>query len=264
MTAAFAGLHRPGEPLLLPNAWDHASAAALYQAGFTAIGTTSLGVAAAAGLPDGAGVIRRHTLELALGLVRLPAAVSVDIEDGFDDDPAEVAAFAARLAAIGVAGVNLEDGQPDGTLTEPGRQAEKISAVKAAAPGLFLNARTDTHWLSGDATLTAALDRAERYTEAGADGIFIPGLNCPREIGTAAAELSLPLNVLYSPAHHSYPVLADAGTARISTGSLLYRTALHHAVAEAAAIARPGGGGPGPVPGYREVQSLADRFRPGR
>jgi 2-methylisocitrate lyase-like PEP mutase family enzyme len=256
-TTGFGRLHRAGEPLLLPNAWDHGSAAALHRHGFAAIGTTSLGVAAAAGLPDAAGLTRQQTLDLALGLARLPALISVDIEDGFAEDPDAVAEFAAGLATAGIAGVNLEDGRPDGTLTGPERHAAKIAAVKAAAPELFVNARTDTHWLSVEPTLRAALTRAERYAAAGADGIFIPGLTAHREIGTAAAALALPLNVLYSPAQHSYRSLADAGVARISCGSLLYRTAVHHAVRQAAEIIAP----PTLPLGYAETQSLAEHYR---
>ncbi|MBC7268615.1 MAG: isocitrate lyase/phosphoenolpyruvate mutase family protein, partial [Streptomyces sp.] len=91
---AFAALHRPGAPLLLPTAWDHASARLLAAQGFPAVGTTSLGVAAGAGLPDGTGATREETLRLALRLGSGPFLLSVDAEDGFGDDPAEVAAFA--------------------------------------------------------------------------------------------------------------------------------------------------------------------------
>lgn len=107
---AFRALHRPGRPLFLPNAWDRASAAALAARGFPAIGTTSLGVAAAAGLPDAAGATRETTLWLARDLVRLPVLVSVDIEGGFGPTPEDVAELAADLERLGVAGVNIEDG----------------------------------------------------------------------------------------------------------------------------------------------------------
>src|SRR4051812_42639239 len=101
----FAGLHhRPREPLLLPNAWDHASAAALAARGFPAIGTTSLAVAAAAGLPDGQAATREHTLRLARTLGSEPYLLSVDAEDGFGEDPDDVAALATELWAAGVAG----------------------------------------------------------------------------------------------------------------------------------------------------------------
>ncbi|MDT5027847.1 MAG: hypothetical protein QOE61_4273 [Micromonosporaceae bacterium] len=88
---SFAALHHTGTPLLLPNAWDHASAVALARLGFPAIGTTSLGVAAAAGLPDGTAASKGETLLLARRLGKGPFLLSVDAEGGFNDDPTEVA-----------------------------------------------------------------------------------------------------------------------------------------------------------------------------
>ena len=145
----FRALHHTGTPLLLPNAWDHASAVALAEQGFPAIGTTSLGVAAAAGLADGTAATRGETLLLAHRLGRGPYLLSVDAEAGFSNDPEEVGQLARDLAAAGAAGINLEDGRNDGTLTPATAHAAKIAAVKAAAPDLFVNARTDTYWLGG-------------------------------------------------------------------------------------------------------------------
>lgn len=186
-TTSFAALHhRPGEPLLLPNAWDHASAAALAARGFPAIGTTSLAVAAAVGLPDGAAATREHTLRLARTLGPEPYPLSVDAENGFGDDPDEVAELARELWAAGVAGINLEDG-----LGPSGRHAAKIAAVKAAVPELFVNARTDTHW-SGDGDARDTLRRLDAYQEAGADGVFVPGLTDPRGIASLVRHLEAP------------------------------------------------------------------------
>ncbi|MFG2332448.1 isocitrate lyase/phosphoenolpyruvate mutase family protein [Streptomyces sp. NPDC048604] len=259
----FRALHRPGAPLVLPNAWDHASAAALVAAGFRAVGTTSLGVAAAAGKPDAAGGTRAETLALARGLSRLDALVSVDIEGGFGGDPDEVGALAAGLAALGVVGVSLEDGRPDGSLTDPEHQCAVVRAVKAAAPGLFLNARTDTYWLPGRAAETE--DRALAYQEAGADGVFVPGLLDRAALTGLVTTLRVPLNVLYSPGGPSVPELAGLGVARISTGSLLFRTALHAAVGAAQAVAAgtPVAGAE-QVPGYADVDRLAEAFKASR
>ena len=247
---SFAGLHhRPGEPLLLPNAWDHASAAALAARGFPAIGTTSLAVAAAAGLPDGRGVTREHTLSLALTLGSEPYLLSVDAEDGFADDPDEVADTARQLWALGAVGVNLEDG-----LGPAGRHAAKIAALKAAAPGPFVNARTDTHWL-GDGDEADTLRRLDAYQQAGADGVFVPGLTDPDRIAALVRHAEAPLNVLYSPTGPTVSQLADLGVGRISLGSLLYRRALGaalDAVADIAAGRVPGG----TTPSYGEVCAL--------
>ncbi|OKI16986.1 PEP phosphonomutase [Nocardiopsis sp. TSRI0078] len=257
----FRALHRAGAPLLLPNAWDHASAAALAAAGFRAVGTTSLGVAAAAGLPDGRGLAREQTLRLARGLSRLDVLVSVDVEGGFDASPARVAALAAELERLGIAGINLEDGLADGGLADVARQRSVISAVKEEAPSLFLNARTDTWWLTGHTERTAerTAERAAAYEEAGADGVFVPGLRDEEEIAALAGALRVPLNVLHSPAGPPLRVLAELGVRRVSCGSLLFRAALRGALAAVEAVASdlplPEG-----VPGYDEAQALAERF----
>ena len=254
-------LHHGARPLLLPNAWDHASAAALYEEGFAAVGTTSLGVAAAAGLPDGTGAARAQTLALGRGLAKLPVPVTVDIEGGFSEDPEDVAGLAAELSAAGVAGVNLEDGLPDGTLTGPDRHAAKISAVKQAAPRLFVNARTDTHWWQAEPTVSAAVRRTQAYAAAGADGVFVPGLAAEADITALVGESPVPVNVLFSPGSHTYARLAELGVARVSLGSLLFRAALGYAVDTALSVADPERAASGApaygVPGYGQVQGLA-------
>ncbi|MFI9819452.1 isocitrate lyase/phosphoenolpyruvate mutase family protein [Streptomyces sp. NPDC052013] len=252
MTRAFAGLDHADEPLLLPNAWDHASALALAAHGFRAIGTTSLAVAAAAGLPDGAGATRDQTLHLALTLGSEPFWLSVDAEDGFSDDPDEVAEFARELASVGAAGINLEDG-----LGPAGRHAAKIAAVRAAVPDLFVNARTDTHWL-GDGDADETLARLDAYQEAGADGVFVPELTDPAGIAALVRHLDVPLNILYTPAGPSVPHLADLGVRRVSLGSLLYRRALGAAL-ETAADIRAGRTPTGTAPSYEEIQRLSGR-----
>ncbi|MDF3293958.1 isocitrate lyase/PEP mutase family protein [Streptomyces silvisoli] len=252
--AHFRRLHHADRPLLLPNAWDHASAAALADRGFAAIGTTSLGVAAAAGLPDGTGATRERTLALARGLARLPVPVTVDIEGGFSEDPGQVAELAAELARAGVAGVNIEDGREDGRLVPVGHQCEVIEAAKQAAPRLFVNARTDTYWLA-DAPTGQTLRRAEAYQRAGADGVFVPGLTDEDTIAGLVRDLDAPLNVLYAPGL-SYERLAESGVARVSTGSLLFRVALHSALRTACAIADPAAADPG-LPSYADTQALS-------
>lgn len=257
---SFAALHQGPLPLVLPNAWDVASALLLQQRGFPAIGTTSLGVNAVAGVRDGSGAGRDLTLALARSLVpRLRVPLSVDLEGGYSDDPGEVAALARELAGCGVAGINLEDGRSDGTLRPAAEHAAVVEAVHAAAPDLFVNARTDVHWLrlgaAGDRT-GEAIRRLVAYREAGAAGVFVPGLTDLAETAELSAAVGLPLNVLWS-AGADLPALAAAGVARVSTGSALYRHALAGAL-DAAAAARTGS-----LPGttaltYDEVQdSLA-------
>jgi 2-methylisocitrate lyase-like PEP mutase family enzyme len=255
--ADFFALHRSSDPLVLPNAWDVASAAALAAAGFPAVGTTSLGVAAAHGLPDGRARARAETIALVHRLSRLPVLLTVDIEGGFGGGPDEVADLAADLAAAGAVGVNIEDGRADGTLAPATELAELVIAVKARVPHLFVNARTDTHLLTeGDRPpLHVTLARLETYVAAGADGVFVPGISGADTIRTVVREVEAPLNVLLLPGM-TVTRQADLGVARISTGSMLFRAALDAAVTLARSVAR---GEPAPtgVPGYQEVNDLA-------
>ncbi|MGK5740863.1 isocitrate lyase/PEP mutase family protein [Micromonospora sp. URMC 103] len=256
--AAFRALHRAGRPLLLPNAWDHASAAAFAARGFPAVGTTSLGVAAAAGLPDGAGATRAETLRLARRLCRLPVLLTVDVEGGFSDEPAAVAALAVELAGLGVVGINLEDGRSDGSLAPAAATAAAVAAVKAVTPDLFVNARTDAWWLGVPDPLDQALDRVRAYRAAGADGVFAPGVPDAATIGVLAAAVDAPLNVLHRPGGPDVAELARLGVARISTGSLPFRAALGAALATVDAL-RAGSADAGPYPeppSYADVQRL--------
>ncbi|MEK8105390.1 isocitrate lyase/phosphoenolpyruvate mutase family protein [Micromonospora sp. M12] len=253
--AAFHALHHTGRPLVLPNAWDHASAAALGARGHQAIGTTSLGVAAAAGRPDGTAATATETLALARRLATLPVLLSVDVEAGFSDDPATVASYVAELAGVGVVGINLEDGRPDGTLTEAGCVADKIAAVKRAVPDLFVNARTDTWWLGVDDPLPQTLARARAYRAAGADGIFVPGTVDLATLRVLAERIDAPVNALHQAGGPRLTELAAAGVARVSTGSLLFRAALAAAVAVADGV-RADGLTARRLPSYAEVQAL--------
>ncbi|MYW00760.1 isocitrate lyase/phosphoenolpyruvate mutase family protein [Streptomyces sp. SID3343] len=270
--AEFRALHHAETPLFLPNAWDHASAAALVERGFPAIGTTSLGVAVAAGKPDGEGGTREETLRLGVGLARLPVPVSVDIEGGFAERPEDVARLGTELVRAGVAGVNLEDGRADGTLTATEHQVELIVALKEAAPTLFVNARTDTHWVGGEPSLDEAVRRIRAYRAAGADGVFVPGLQEPTAIGTLVAATDAPLNILYSPTGPTPAALAELGVRRISLGSLLFRAAVRSAVDLAWSVAHGSetSGSPTPlgslphvsdIPSYAQAQAMTEVFR---
>jgi 2-methylisocitrate lyase-like PEP mutase family enzyme len=191
----FADLHRGELPLLLPNAWDVPSALALLACGFTAIGTTSFGVASSIGRPDGARSTREANLGLAAALRPLDCYTSVDIEDGYADHPGQVADYVDRLP---VDGINIEDSTAE-KLIAPQRHAAKVQAIKQRSPDVFVNARIDTYWLGQDATVTATLDRAARYVEAGADGIFVPGATEPDVLRELTAAIPLPVNVLAIP-----------------------------------------------------------------
>ncbi len=256
----FAALHRRGEPFLLPNAWDVASAVLLANAGFPAVGTTSLGVTAAAGLIDGAGTGRAAVLDLARRIApRLTVPVTVDVEGGYSDDPGEVAALASELASVGAAGINLEDARPGGTLRSAAAQAAIIRAVTDAAPGLFVNARTDTFWLRigpEPGRLTDTIGRLLAYADAGASGVFVPGLADLQAVDTVTARIPQPLNLLWQPGA-SLADLGQAGVARVSTGSAPYRRALAAGLATAVA-ARDGSPPPAGDLTYAELVAVLD------
>lgn len=247
----FHDLHRAATPLVLPNAWDVPSALAFAEAGFPAIGTTSFGVASSIGRPDGGRSTKDANRVLARALDALDVYVSVDIEDGYADDPAEVAAYAADL---GVAGINIEDSTEE-ELISPARHAAKVAAIKARCPGLFVNARVDTYWLGQQPEST--VERALTYVDAGADGVFVPGTTDPGVLREVTSAVPVPVNVLASPAL-SLAELADLGVRRVSTGSLPYRAAVH--AATAAAIAVRDGGAPPAAASYPELQARLVRY----
>lgn len=239
----FRALH--DDFLLLPNAWDVASAAALVGAGFPAVGTTSLGVAAGAGLEDGAALSRAETVALATRLAGLPVPVTVDVEGGFSDDPGAVRDLGHELAAMGIAGVNLEDGRDNRGLADPAHHARLVAAMGES--GLFVNARTDTYWL--DTERDSTLDRVRAYVDAGAAGVFVPGMVADAEVEALVAAAGVPVNLLFQPGRLSITTVRALGVRRVSTGSLLFRAALGAALETVEAV-RDG------VPLRREVPTV--------
>jgi 2-methylisocitrate lyase-like PEP mutase family enzyme len=250
----FRDLHEGNTPLLLPNAWDVGSAVSFVDAGFRAIGTTSFGVGAAAGHADGARASRDATMNLVHSLAALPAYVSADIEDGYSDDPDEVAAYVADLGATGI---NIEDSTNE-ALIEPAAHAAKITAIRDRNPSVFINARIDNYWLKQDATVAAVLDRAAVYAEAGTHGIFVPGASDPDELRVFAKEIKLPVNVL-AIADLTIDEIGKLGIRRVSTGSLPYRAAIDAAVGVANALRY--GRHPASATPYPQAQERMARFQ---
>lgn len=219
--AAFRQLHQEGI-LVLANAWDAGTARLIESLGARAIATTSAGVAWSNGYPDGDLLPVPRLLSTVSGIldaIRVP--LTADIEGGYSDDPKAVAELVARLAGMGVAGINLEDGG-----AAPRQLSAKIEAIKRACAregtDVFVNARTDVY-LRGlapaDGRVEATLERARLYSAAGADGLFVPGISNRADIAEVAAGTSLPLNVL---ARASLPGAAELqawGVRRLSAGS---------------------------------------------
>lgn len=134
---SFHDLHHQGVPFVLPNAWDVPSALAYLAEGFTAIGTTSFGVSSSGGHPDGHRATRGANIALAAALAPLQCYVSVDIEDGYSDEPDAIADYVAQLST---AGINIEDSSAE-KLIDPALAAAKIVAIKQRNPEVFVNAR---------------------------------------------------------------------------------------------------------------------------
>ncbi|MGW7007015.1 isocitrate lyase/PEP mutase family protein [Streptomyces sp. NPDC054933] len=221
--------------LLLPNAWDAASAAVIAAAGARAIATTSAGVAWSLGRGDGHKMSREQMAEAA---ARVAAAVdlpvTVDAEGGYGPTEEDAAATAKAVIAAGAIGLNLEDSTAvRGPLFTEDEQVARIRAAREAAaeaglPELVINARTDVYLFrigAPEDRLGHALDRAAAYAEAGADGIFVPGLLDPDTLRKIADGCPLPLNVLATPGGPSVAELTRAGARRISLGAGVARAA---------------------------------------
>jgi 2-methylisocitrate lyase-like PEP mutase family enzyme len=246
-------LHQQQRPLLLPNAWDVGSAIAFADAGFPAIGTTSFGVGAVLGHPDGARASREATVALVHALAGMPILVSADIEDGYSDDPDEVARFVKDLATDGV---NVEDSTND-HLIDSSSHAAKVEQIKRVNPDTFVNARIDNYWLGQDAHIETVLAKAKQYVDAGADGIFIPGVSASDEIRVITAGVAVPVNVL-AVTGMTLSQLADLGVRRVSTGSLPYRAAVDAGVAVATGLRD--GGTPPAATAYPIAQARLQKY----
>ena len=228
--AEFLALHA-GPGFVIPNAWDAGSARILEQVGFAAIATTSAGIAWSYGVPDGEALSLDTMLEQ---VARIVAAVGVpvtaDLEAGYGDTPEEVGRTVARAVALGVVGGNIEDAA-GGELFGIDEAVERLAAARAAAPsGTFvLNARTDAYFAgtTGD-PFAETVARAERYVEAGADCIFVPGVNDEETIRRLAAAIPAPLNIVAGLASNIIPAptLFALGVKRVSVGGGLARAAL--------------------------------------
>jgi len=216
-------LHNGSALLVLPNAWDAASAAVVQHAGATAVATTSAGVAWSCGWPDGDRLPAEEMLAAFRRIVRvIDVPLTADIEEGCDDAPSAVASFVSRLVDAGVAGINIEDGNKD-----PALLAAKLRAIRDALGerDLYINARTDVFlrgMASGDAGVEEVLRRGALYRDAGADGLFVPGIKAIDEVRRVAAGIApMPLNVMLVPGLPSRQELFDAGARRLSAGIAL-------------------------------------------
>ena len=231
-------LHRPGAPLLLPNAWDVATARAVVAAGYPVVATTSGGIAATLGHEDHENAPADEMLAAAARIARgVDVPVTVDAEAGYGMQPAELV---AALRSAGAAGCNLEDtDHTAGGLMDPDRHADWLRAVRRAASeddyGLVINARIDVFvgpMLAGAGPgsqaelVPEALRRAHAYLEAGVDCVYPIVLWETDALRRFTSEVRGPVNVVRLPQAPSLAELAALGVARVSWGHFLFHDAM--------------------------------------
>jgi 2-methylisocitrate lyase-like PEP mutase family enzyme len=232
--SAFRSLHDRGV-FVLPNAWDAGSAVLIATAGARAIATTSAGVSWSLGRRDGQNLTRQEMTDAVARIVSaVDLPVSADIEGGYGGGPDAVAEAVRAAIQAGAVGVNLEDsGVPGGGLFDASAQAARIAAARSAAAGaglpeLMINARTDV-FLFGigapDGRLDDVVARSAGYAQAGADGLFVPGLLDLAALGDLAGKVSLPVNAMAGPGAPSVAALGAAGVRRVSLGQAIAQAA---------------------------------------
>ncbi|WP_456696525.1 isocitrate lyase/PEP mutase family protein [Aeromicrobium sp. P5_D10] len=232
----FHSLHDAKTPLALSNVWDVASAVVIEAAGAPAIATTSAGVAWSLGVPDGDRLDRARAVS---AISAITAAVTVpvtaDIEGGLAQAPDGVAETVRAVIEAGAVGINIEDGD-----RTPESMTMNVAAARRAADAvglpLYINARTDV-FLAGigdpEQRLTETIERANRYVDAGASGIFVPGIGDAETIAAITSAVSAPINILVGHGALNVSELAALGVARVSLGSDVALAA--YAVAQRAA-----------------------------
>jgi 2-methylisocitrate lyase-like PEP mutase family enzyme len=233
-------LHRPGDPVVLPNAWDPPSARRLAATGAAALATTSVGVAEALGYEDGE-VTPGEEMLAAVG--RIAAAVEVpvtaDLEAGYGLSPDELV---AGLLEAGAVGLNQEDtDHTTGRLADPDVHAERLAAIKdagrRAGVDVVLNARVDSFLRAApgadpEAVVDDAVARGRRYAEAGADCVYPIAARGRAAIRRLVDEVGAPVNIVAVPGGLGRSELAELGVARVSFGGGLAHLALEAAAAE--------------------------------
>lgn len=234
--AQFRAMHHGPSILILPNAWDAASARIFEQAGFKAVATTSSGVAAALGYPDGQRISRDMLVAVVAHMARVvECPITVDIEAGFGNTIEERLETVKAVIDAGAVGINIEDstkGQVH-SLVDTSFQVELLQAIRELALSidvpLVLNARIDVFLLKiGDPVtrFEEAVRRGNAYKQAGADCLFPIMLSDAPTVANLVQAINAPVNILAGPATPTIPELAQLGVARVSFGSGMMRATL--------------------------------------
>ncbi|TLX46762.1 isocitrate lyase/phosphoenolpyruvate mutase family protein [Pseudoalteromonas phenolica] len=232
----FKELHHQETPLILCNVWDAASAIIADKLGYLAIGTSSAAIATSLGKTDGHNICYEKLLAVVKQISEVTTLpLSVDIEAGYADTPQEIVDNIAKLAKLGVVGINIEDSQLiNGRRSLVGKHdfSEKLSQIKAhlnnAKIEMFINVRSDTYIVDAATALPETIERISLYEDAGADGIFLPCLTALDDIRKLVAHCNLPLNIMCMPELASFGLLQQLGVKRISMGNFVYDNMLAH------------------------------------
>jgi len=229
-------LHHGPKILVLANAWDPISARIVEEIGFPAVATTSAGVAATAGYPDGQRISRDEMLGVVARIARaVQIPVTADMEAGYGTTSEEMAEMARELIAAGAVGLNLEDmtGDDESSQVDLSLQVEKIRAIReassAAGVPLVINARTDIYLMPigpAETRFERTMERLRAYAKAGADCVFAPAVKDAETIAKLAKAVEAPLNALLMPGVPNLNELERLGVARASIGSGLMRATL--------------------------------------
>ena len=229
-------LHGGPGMLVLPNAWDVASACVIEESGYPAIATTSAGVAFALGYPDGQRISRDEMLGVVARIARaVRVPVTADMESGYGITPGDMAETAKAIVNAGAVGLNFEDvtGDTESSLVETPLQVERIRTIREASAAmgvsLVINARTDVYLMpiGPEATrFERTVERLRAYRAAGADCVFVPGLVDRGLIEKLVKSVDAPLNILVTAGCPSIPELQKLGVARASIGSGVMRATL--------------------------------------
>jgi 2-methylisocitrate lyase-like PEP mutase family enzyme len=225
--ALLRALHQGPKILVLPNAWNVASARIFESAGFPAIGTTSAGVAFALGYPDGQRIGREEMIGVVRRIARaVSIPVTADVEAGYGDP----VATAHAVEESGAVGMNLEDvtGDDESSLVPLPEQVKIIERIRAET-SVVINARTDIYLMGiGDPAtrFERTVERLNAYRKAGADCLFAPGVRDAATIGRLAKAIDGPLNILGVAGAPTAPELESLGVARVSVGSGPMRAAM--------------------------------------
>lgn len=225
----FMKLHHKSKLFMLINVWDAASLVLAQENGADAVATSSAALGWSLGYADGSALPVDELLAAVQRLLRISKVpLSVDIEQGYSNNPQHVAILVKQLADMGIAGINLEDGN-----NSPELLAEKIKACRQllGEKPLFINARTDVyleHIYSSHTVTNECINRLKLFQEAGASGVFIPGLHDLKVVKEVHQQLSLPINLMGWPLSVTTHDLTNAGVTRISSGPGLFLECYSH------------------------------------